>query len=66
MTTSQPQLHFEKGQPYLGTDTTVPCDMTKPEFAGLEEVIRAKNITSGDYRWDRATQELIPASGGRV
>jgi hypothetical protein len=61
-------LHFEKGQCYVGTDTSRPVDMSRPEFAGLKDVIseRGTQIKDGDYAWDASSRELIPASGGRL
>lgn len=59
-------LHFEKGQCYVGTDTSKSVDMTDPQYAGLKEIVVERNITDGDFAWDARSKELIPASGGRL
>lgn len=65
--TNRQELHFEKGQCYLGRDTSTPVDMSRPEFSGLKEVIsKASSIKDGDYAWDPQARELVPAGGGRI
>lgn len=60
-------LIFEKGQPYVGqdTDSLEPVDMTKPEFAGLRDVVSEQNIQSGQYRWVPDEKTLIPVDSAR-
>lgn len=60
---NQTTLHIEKGQCFVGTDTSRPVDMNRPEFSGLKEVISKQAITDGDYRWDADTKNLVPVGG---
>ena len=65
-TQNRQELHFEKGQCYLGRDTSTPVDMSRPEFAGLKEVISKQSIREGDYAWDPQARQLVPSAGGSI
>lgn len=59
----RPQLHFEKGECYLGQDSTTPVDMSQPQFSGLKETINRDKVTDGNYEWDADQRRLISVGG---